>query len=131
MVAQCKQGKLHIIKRYPELRIIRNVRKGWSMAARKHPHLAEKLSQLYSSCIDTSINSNAALAKRLGISRQAISRWTNGSDTSTGDCIPNGQIESVAALFGLEPYFFALELSEFQKRLQRKNARGGREKWLP
>jgi transcriptional regulator with XRE-family HTH domain len=92
------------------------------MAARKHPHLAEKLSQLYSSCIDTSINSNAALAKRLGISRQAISRWTNGSDTSTGDCIPNGQIESVAALFGLEPYFFALELSEFQKRLQRKLA---------
>ncbi len=87
---------------------------------KKHPHLAKKLSQLYSSCINSSVNSNATLAKQLGISRQAISKWTNGSETSTGDCIPNSQIHNVAAVFGLEPHLFSLEMDEFQKKLLHK-----------
>ncbi len=87
---------------------------------KKHPHLAKKLSQLYSSCINSSVNSNSALAKHLGISRQAISKWTNGSETSVGDCIPNSQIQNVAAVFGLEPHLFTLELDEFRQKLQSK-----------
>lgn len=86
----------------------------------KHPHLAKKLSRLYSSYINTSVNSNATLAKHLGISRQAISKWTNGSDTSLGNSIPNSQIHKVAELFGLEPYFFSLGLDDFQLKLEQK-----------
>ena len=86
----------------------------------KHPHLAKKLSRLYTSCLNPSISSNAALAKHLGISRQAISKWVHGSETSTGNRIPHNQIQEVAAVFGLEPHLFSLELSDFGEQLQQR-----------
>ncbi|GJM12249.1 MAG: hypothetical protein DHS20C12_06520 [Pseudohongiella sp.] len=90
------------------------------MSSGKHPHLAKKLSQLYTSCINTSVSNNAALAKQLGISRQAISKWVHGSETSIGDCIPHNQILEVAALFEVEPHWFALDLNDFEERLVQK-----------
>ncbi len=90
------------------------------MSIGKHPQLAKKLSRLYTSCINPSVNSNAALAKHLGISRQAISKWVHGSDTNAGDCIPHSQIHQVAATFGMEPYWFSLELTEFGEKLKGK-----------
>ncbi|MFT5843587.1 MAG: tetratricopeptide (TPR) repeat protein/transcriptional regulator with XRE-family HTH domain [Pseudohongiellaceae bacterium] len=90
------------------------------MSSGKHPHLAKKLSQLYISCINPSVSSNAALAKHLGISRQAISKWIHGSETSVGNNIPHSQILEVAAAFGMEPYWFGLELDEFGERLGQK-----------
>lgn len=88
------------------------------MSTGKHPQLAKKLTRLYTSCINPSVNTNAALAKHLGISRQAISKWIHGSDTSIGDCIPHSQIHEVAELFGMEPFWFSLELSDFNERLE-------------
>lgn len=90
------------------------------MNAGKHPHLAKKLTQLYTSCINPSIGSNATLAKHLGISRQAISKWVHGSETNAGNTIPHSQILEVAAVFGMEPYYFGLGLSEFGERLEQK-----------
>ena len=90
------------------------------MSSGKHPHLAKKLSQLYISCINPSVSSNASLAKHLGISRQAISKWVHGSETSLGNNIPHSQILEVAALFGMEPHWFGLELNEFGERLEKK-----------
>ncbi len=88
------------------------------MSTGKHPQLAKKLSRLYTSSINPSVNSNAALAKHLGISRQAISKWVHGSDTNVGDSIPRSQIHEVAAAFGMEPYWFSLELNEFGEKLK-------------
>lgn len=90
------------------------------MSSGKHPHLAKKLSQLYISCINPSVSNNATLAKHLGISRQAISKWVHGSETSVGNNIPHSQILEVAATFGMEPYWFGLELGEFGERLGQK-----------
>jgi len=86
----------------------------------KHPHLAKKLSRLYASCLNPSVSNNAALAKHLGISRQAISKWVHGSETSTGNRIPHNQIQEVAAVFGLEPHLFSLELSDFGEQLEQR-----------
>jgi len=86
----------------------------------KHPHLAKKLSRLYASCLNPSVSSNAALAKHLGISRQAISKWIHGSETSTGNRIPHNQVREVAAVFGLEPHLFSLELSDFGEQLEQR-----------
>lgn len=88
------------------------------MSTAKHPQLAKKLSRLYSSCLNPSVDSNAALAKHLGISRQAISKWVHGSDTNRGNCIPQSQIREVAAAFGMEPFWFSLELNEFGEKLK-------------
>jgi tetratricopeptide (TPR) repeat protein/transcriptional regulator with XRE-family HTH domain len=90
------------------------------MSSGKHPHLAKKLSQLYISCINPSVSSNATLAKHLGISRQAISKWVHGSETSVGNNIPHNQVFEVAAAFGMEPYWFGLELGEFGEKLGQK-----------
>jgi len=90
------------------------------MSSGKHPHLAKKLSQLYISCINPSLSNNAALAKHLGISRQAISKWIHGSETSVGNHIPLSQVLEVAAAFGMEPHWFGLELGEFGERLGQK-----------
>jgi len=90
------------------------------MSSGKHPHLAKKLSQLYISCINPSLSSNATLARHLGISRQAISKWVHGSETSVGNNIPHNQVLEVAAAFGMEPYWFGLELGEFGERLGQK-----------
>lgn len=87
---------------------------------KKHPHLARKLSLLYAQCINPSIQTNADLATELGISRQAISRWTHGSETHGGDCIPNSQIQNVAVLFGIEPHWFTLNIEKFDTKLQQK-----------
>lgn len=90
------------------------------MSSGKHPHLAKKLSRLYISCINPSVSNNATLAKHLGISRQAISKWVHGSETSVGNNIPHSQILEVAAAFGMEPHWFGLELDEFGERLGQK-----------
>jgi len=88
------------------------------MNSGKHPHLAKKLTRLYSSCVNPSIASNANLAQHLGISRQAVSKWIHGSETNSGNTIPNSKILEVAALFSLEPHHFGLELGEFGDRLE-------------
>lgn len=85
------------------------------MRSGKHPRLAKKLSKLYVSCINPSLSSNATLAKHLGISRQAITKWVHGSETSVGNNIPYSQILEVAAAFEIEPYWFTLALSELGK----------------
>lgn len=90
------------------------------MNAGKHPNLTKKLIKLYTSCINPSISSNATLAKHLGISRQAISKWVHGSETTVGNTIPHSQIFEVAALFGIEPYWFTLELGDFEKKVEQK-----------
>jgi transcriptional regulator with XRE-family HTH domain len=90
------------------------------MRSGKHPRLAKKLSKLYVSCINPSLSSNATLAKHLGISRQAITKWVHGSETSVGNNIPHSQILEVAAAFEIEPYWFILALSEFWESLGKK-----------
>ncbi len=90
------------------------------MSSGKHPHLAKKLSKLYVSCINPSVSNNAALAKHLGISRQAISKWIHGTETSAGNNIPHSQIIEVAAVFGMEPYWFGLGLIEFEEKIDSK-----------
>lgn len=86
----------------------------------KHPFLAKKLSRLYVTCANPAVNNNASLAKHLGISRQAISKWVHGSETSAGNCIPLSKVHEVAEVFGLEPHHFSLDLDEFGRRLQQK-----------
>ncbi|PCJ27060.1 MAG: hypothetical protein COA96_03865 [SAR86 cluster bacterium] len=86
----------------------------------KHPRLAKKLSLLYSSCVKPSIKSNADLAKALGISRQAISKWIHGSETQVGDCIPSTQVQIVSALFDIQPHWFTLSIDEFELKLHHK-----------
>ena len=85
---------------------------------RKHPQLAEKLKLLFTLRINPEINNNADLAKRLGISRQAISKWVRGTETSLGNEIPHNQLEKLASLFRIDSYWFTLSLPEYELRLR-------------
>ncbi len=87
---------------------------------KNHPQLSAKFALLYSLCINPSIKSNADLAKRLGLSRQSISKWIHGTETRTGDRIPNTQIHNVSVEFGIEPRWFTLDLEEFEVKLKQK-----------
>lgn len=86
---------------------------------KKHPQLAKKFQLLYKLRINSAINTNTDLAKRLGISKQFVSKWTLGTETLTGDNIPIGHIDKVSKLFGIDASWFLLELSDFEIQIQR------------
>jgi tetratricopeptide (TPR) repeat protein len=81
---------------------------------KKHPELLKKLELLYSLNPASSISSNSGLAKELGISRQNVSRWINGTETSVGNRIPANKIEPIAKLFSICSQWFSLPYPEFE-----------------
>jgi tetratricopeptide (TPR) repeat protein len=91
----------------------------------KHPHLSAKLSLLYALRINPAVKSHSDLAKRLGITRQQISRWIHGTDTRQGDCIPNSQIDAVSVIFRVEAHWFTYDLDSFESKLRQKVERDG------
>jgi len=68
--------------------------------------------------LNPDIKSNVDLASKLGISRQAITKWAKGTDTSNGDCIPFGQLDKVSAIFDISDHWFTLPLIEFEEKLR-------------
>lgn len=89
---------------------------------KKHPLLFKKLQLLNGLGANAAIHSNSDLAKHVGISRQAISRWCRGTATSEGDKIPDYLIYRVAALYGVEPYWFTIPLDEFEEKVRTQMA---------
>ena len=85
---------------------------------KKHPQLAKKFLLLYKLRINSSINTNTDLAKRLGVSKQFISKWMLGTETLSGDSIPIGQIDRVAEIFGIDASWFLLDLASFETNIQ-------------
>ncbi len=83
----------------------------------KHPQLKEKLQLLYSLKLNPRITSNTDLAKEIGKSKQAISRWCIGSETTRGDTIPKDAIPRVAAALFVEPAWFSLSYPEFEEKV--------------
>ncbi len=89
-----------------------------SSQIRKHPQLARKLKLLYNLRLNPEIRSNADLARRLGVSRQAISKWCKGSETSLGDAIPLDQLDRLEEEFGIDCNWFSLEIEEFEPKVR-------------
>jgi len=87
---------------------------------KKHPQLAKKLALLYTLRANPSITCNADLARILEISRQAVSRWSRGTDTRPGDLIPHAQLDRVAELFDIDAHWFTKSLEDFETYLQGK-----------
>lgn len=85
---------------------------------KKHPQLAKKFQLLYKLRINSAINTNTDLAKRLGIPKQFVSKWVLGTETLTGDNIPIGHIDKVAKLFGIDASWFLFELNDFEVEVQ-------------
>jgi transcriptional regulator with XRE-family HTH domain len=83
----------------------------------KHPQLSQKFELLYSLGIEATLSSNSGLAKKLGVSRQYISRWIRGTDTSPGDRIPSNHLEPVAEIFHIKPHWFSLSYSDFEQEI--------------
>lgn len=81
---------------------------------RKHPELGKKLLTLYRKRLNPNVISNVELAKKLGVSKQAVSRWCRGTQTQEGDSIPNKQIIPISDVFGIEPLWFTLDYPEFE-----------------
>lgn len=92
----------------------------------KHPELKEKLTLLYALQLNPLITSNSDLAKEIGRSRQAISRWCIGTETSHGNSIPLDSVSLVAKAFGIDPMLLTLPLKEFESglKLELKNNSG-------
>ncbi|MEQ9208459.1 MAG: helix-turn-helix domain-containing protein, partial [Pseudomonadales bacterium] len=86
----------------------------------KHPQLAKKLKLLYNLRVNPEIKSNADLARRLGVSRQAISKWCQGSETSMGDAIPLEQLSRLEQEFGIDCDWFGLHFDEFEPRIRQR-----------
>ena len=80
-----------------------------------HPQLAKKLFFLYGALINPDITCHAQLARCLGITKQGVSKWINGTDTSPGNKIPRTQLQKVADFFYLEPITFTLPFEEFEE----------------
>lgn len=80
---------------------------------RKHPDLYKKLELLHNVSANSDIRSNSELARRLGITRQAVSRWCRGSETSSGDRIPEHLVPRLGDLYDVDPDWFSLPLDEF------------------
>lgn len=94
---------------------------------RKHPDLGKKLSALYRHRLNPSVLNNVELGRRLGVSKQAVSRWCRGTATQAGDSIPNNQLIPLSNIFGIEPLWFTLSLPEFETAIQSRvsfNERG-------
>ena len=87
-----------------------------------HPDLAKKLKLLHRLRVNPQITSNVDLAEKLGISRQAVSKWCTGTETRHGDCIPAMHLSVVAELYGIGSGLFSLELTEFESRLSNRIA---------
>lgn len=86
----------------------------------KHPNLREKLALLYSSALNPGISRDADLARALGISRQAIGKWIQGTSTSQGDKIPHNKSQLVGELFSIPAAWFALPFSDFESLIKEK-----------
>lgn len=86
----------------------------------RHPQLHTKLALLYVSGLNAQIDKHSALARELGIARQNISKWINGSDTHEKESIPIAQLDPIARLFSIEPGWLQLPFDEFERRVQRR-----------
>lgn len=86
----------------------------------KHPDLKKKLELLYKLRINPSIQSNADLARSLGITKQAISRWIHGSETRIGNQIPINQLIHLERSFEIRAHWYARSYSDFESYLFRK-----------
>ncbi|MCG8415588.1 MAG: helix-turn-helix domain-containing protein, partial [Pseudomonadales bacterium] len=86
----------------------------------RHPNLKEKLQLLYLLQLNPHITSNSDLGAEIGKSRQAISRWCLGTETSRGNAIPLEELSKVARAFRIEPEWFSLSLEDFEHEV-RKN----------
>lgn len=84
----------------------------------RHPELRRKLWLLYASGVLPQIDCHSALAKQLGIARQNINKWINGSECYRADAIPRGQLERIAALYQIEAQWFGLPLEDFERAIQ-------------
>lgn len=82
----------------------------------KHPQLAEKFQLLYVLQLNPEIQTHTNLAKQLGRSKQAITKWCRGSATTRGNAIPLDQVANVAKIFKVEPQWFSLPYDEFEKK---------------
>ena len=87
---------------------------------KNHPHLTKKFALLYSFRINPTIRSHADLAKELGITRQAVSRWARGTESTEGDSIPLNQLDNLGKTFCLDSRWFNLSLEEFEIKLRQK-----------
>jgi tetratricopeptide (TPR) repeat protein/transcriptional regulator with XRE-family HTH domain len=87
---------------------------------KKHPNLHKKLHALYTLRVNPEIRSNVDLARYLGVSRQAVSRWCQGTATTQGDSIPDYQLVPFANAFGIDPYWLCVDLEEFETAIKSK-----------
>lgn len=85
---------------------------------KKHPRLARKLKLLYNLKANPKINNNQHLANLLGVSRQSVSKWGTGSDSRSGDAIPDAHFFRIGQLFGIDSYLFTLEYQEFEREVR-------------
>lgn len=82
--------------------------------------LAEKLKVLYTYQFNPSVTSNVELGSRLGVSKQAVSRWCRGTPTQPGDTIPNNKLVPLTNVFGIDPFLLDLDLSAFEEIMEKK-----------
>ncbi|GEM_PF-214430 len=87
---------------------------------KRHPQLSRKLLLLYALRVNPSITSHADLARILGVSRQAVSKWCRGTETSSGDFIPHSQLDRVAELFDIDAHWFTKPFEEFDVYIREK-----------
>jgi len=85
-----------------------------------HPDLTKKLKLLYQLRVNPKISTNTELAAEFGITKQAVSRWIHGSETSAGDRVPLSQLRKLANLFEIKLHWFALPYEEFEEFLFQK-----------
>lgn len=86
----------------------------------QHPKLAKKLKLLYELRLNPEIKSNADLGRLFNISRQAISRWCNGSETDLGDKIPDHQVIPLCKAFGIKHQWLSRDLEEFESLVRER-----------
>ena len=86
----------------------------------RHPHLKEKLKLAYELQLNPRVASNQDLAKAIGKSRQAISRWCVGTETSRANAIPIDVIPKVAEALHINPEWLALSLEEFTSKVNER-----------
>lgn len=87
---------------------------------KKHPNLAKKLQLLYTLRVNPDIQTNVELAEQLSVTKQAVSKWCHGTPTLTGQSIPDYQLIPLADLFDIDPFWFTLEMEEFESRIKKK-----------
>lgn len=83
------------------------------------PRMKAKLQLIYAAGLNPNITSHSALARELGVSRQSISQWLNGTNRHRTDAVPHAKLVLIAAFFCLEPHWFTGSVEEFEYRLRR------------